>query len=150
MISQIEADRLINVIKRIQNKNKLISFPNPCEYLLLEAESDDLNKDKFIFDINRKGQYSLKKCTYQSRYRKSIILLRIDIEGPEHDNPDGSVIECPHIHIYREGFGTSWAYPLPQEIKTDTSNLLQVLIDFLEYNNVNNINSYSYQEGGFI
>jgi hypothetical protein len=147
MLSQNEADQLIRALKELKAKSKLINFPQPTEYLSLEAESD---KDKFIFDINRRGQYNLKKCTYQTRYKKQIKLLRIDIEGPAHDNPNGETIPCPHIHIYREGYNLSWAYPLPEHIKADPSDLIQVLIDFLMYNNVNNTKDFSFQEGGLV
>ena len=47
-----------------------------------------------------KGKYNRKKCTYQSRYNNTYNLLRIDINGPPHDNPDCGSVECPHIHIY--------------------------------------------------
>lgn len=78
-------------------------------------------------------------------------LLRIDLDGPAHDNPDGTVVECPHIHIYKEGYNLSWAYPLQKVISTDTTDLITVLIDFLKYTNVNNKHNYSIQqEGGLI
>ena len=139
-----------NVLKSLKHKGNVIQFPAPTEQLIIEAESNDNNRDKFKFYINRKGKYNLKKCTYMSRYKNTHDLLRIDIEGPAHDNPDGSTVECPHIHIYREGYNLAWAYPLQKIINTDSENLLQVLIDFFEYNKVTNITSYSYQEGGLV
>jgi hypothetical protein len=67
-----------------------------------------------------------------------INLFRIDIEGPPHTNPDSTEVPCPHIHIYKEGYDDKWAYPLASEINTNTDDLVQVLIDFLEYNNIHN------------
>lgn len=64
------------------------------------------------------------------RYKNIQNLLRVDLEGPDHDNPDGTVVECPHIHIYKEGYGLSWAYPLQDEIDTNPFDLISVLIDF--------------------
>jgi len=84
------------------------------------------------------------------RYKNIQNLIRIDLEGPPHDNPDGTVVECPHIHIYKEGYDLTWAYPLDEKLQTDPSDLITVLIDFLKYTNVNNCNQYSIQEGGLI
>jgi len=109
----------------MQSKKYLIKFPNPTEYSKIEAVSVKSNKDKFIFDINRKGQYNINKCTYQTRYKKSVRLLRLDLEGPPHDNPDGTTVECPHIHIYREGYDLSWAFALPDIIDTNSEDLIQ-------------------------
>ncbi|WP_394295487.1 DUF6978 family protein [Halalkalibacterium ligniniphilum] len=39
----------------------------------------------------------------EPKYKKTIGLLRIDIEGSPHDNPDGTTVECPDTHIYKEG-----------------------------------------------
>lgn len=150
MLTQTEADYFINVLKSLKQKGSFINFPSPTEQLIIEAESEENGRDKFRFYINRKGKYNLKKCTYMSRYKNTYDLLRIDIEGPPHDNPDGSIVECPHIHIYKEGYNLSWAYPLHGVINTDPDNLVQVLIDFFEYNKVNNIKNYSYQEGGLV
>lgn len=150
MLTQKEADYFINVLKSLIHKGAVINFPAPTEQLIIEAESNENNKDKFKFYINRKGKYNIKKCTYMSRYKNTHDLLRIDIEGPSHDNPDGSIVECPHIHIYREGYNLAWAYPLPKIIDTDPKNLLQVLIDFFEYIKVTNIKEFSYQEGGLV
>ncbi|WFA22495.1 hypothetical protein ERY13_07550 [Paenibacillus mucilaginosus] len=105
----------------------------------LDVESKIYKDENFVININRKGKLKPTKCTYLTLYNKSTILLRLDIDGPAHMNPDGNVIPCPHIHIYREGFDDKWAFPLENEIKTDTSDLLSVLIDFLEYNNIENI-----------
>lgn len=150
LLTQKEADYYINVLKSLKHRGTIIKFPSPTEHIIIEAESNNNNKDLFKFYINRKGKYNIKKCTYMSRYKNTHDLLRIDIEGPAHDNPDGTTIECPHIHIYKEGYNLSWAYPLPQIIKTDPENLLQILIDFFEYNKVTNINHFSYQEGGLV
>ena len=78
-----------------------------------------------MLDIFR-GRIKSLKCSYNNRYGVTIILVRIDINGPPHDNPDGSSVSGNHIHIYREGFGHKFAYELssvgldelPDEIKS--------------------------------
>jgi hypothetical protein len=148
MLTQEEADLLLQSLKQLLS-NVPISFPMPGEYLLLDAESTT-TKDKFILDVNRRGTLNIKKCTYQTRYQKSQILIRVDIEGPAHPNPDGTEIPCPHIHIYREGFDLKWAYPLEDIIATNPDDLAQVLVDFLRYNKIINIPSISYQGGDLV
>lgn len=138
------------MLKSLNHKGQIIKFPTPTQQVILEAVSDINPNDTFKFFINRKGQYNLQKCTYLSRYKNIHNLLRIDIEGPPHDNPDGTTVQCPHIHIYKEGYNLSWAYPLPDHLPTDPTKLIDVLIDFLSYNNVKNVSDYSYQEGGLI
>src|SRR5690554_440807 len=109
MLPSLEARRLINALKELVNSNPAI-FPNLQSYKTYEAKCVESN-DKFQIDVQRKS-LNIKKCTYQTRYKKFITLLRIDIEGPAHQNPDGTEIPCPHIHIYKEGYDDKWAYPL--------------------------------------
>jgi len=135
LLTDLEARRLLDAVKALVS-TKPIVFPPLQSYITLEATSARTN-DRFQIDVQRKT-LNVKKCTYQTRYKKSINLLRIDIEGPPHPNPDGTEIPCPHIHIYREGYDDKWAYPLPDKIITEPNDLVQVLIDFLEYNNIIN------------
>ena len=85
-----------------------------------------------MLDIAR-GNIKLKKCTFQNRARKTIVLLRLDWDGPNHQNPDGEWIVSPHIHIYREGFGDKWAYPLPPDSFTNVSDPQLLLDEFMCY-----------------
>jgi hypothetical protein len=66
------------------------------------------------------------------------ILLRLDIDGPPHVNPDGVEVPSPHLHVYREGYGDKWAEPAPADF-SDTSNLPRTLEDFLKYCKVERI-----------
>ena len=79
------------------------------------------------------------KCTYQERYAVVEVLVRLDLDGPPHENPDGAVLPCPHLHLYKEGFADKWAYPLPAGAFADTTNLTKTFLDFLKYCNVQNI-----------
>jgi hypothetical protein len=150
VLNQQQADDLIAVLKELKSKNKKIPFPQPTNELRIEVESTTNKKDKFILDVNRKGQFNLLKCTFQTRYKSSIRLLRIDIEGPPHENPDGTMIDCPHIHIYREGYELKWAYPLSDILKGQNEDLLDILIEFLQYNNIKQNGYLFYMEGGMV
>ena len=143
MLTQKEANYLLSLLKYILETGKYI-FPDVGDYNYITLISKD-NKYEFIIDINRKNKVKPNKCSYQKRYRNDIILLRLDINGPNHTNPDGKVIKGSHLHIYREGFNISWAYPLPSDLTveedklSDTDYLIEVLLKFLDYCNVVNI-----------
>jgi len=63
-------------------------------------------------------------------------LLRLDVSGPPHRNPDGELIACPHLHVYREGYGDKWAIAIPTGKFENIQNRVQTLIDFMTECNV--------------
>lgn len=130
MLLQSEAESLMEMPKRIEQRTRL-DFPNPGEKAWWQATSLD-GRERFLFDVNR-GRLRLIKCTYQERYRMTEILVRVDLGGPPHRNPDGVVVPCPHIHVYREGFADKWAEPLPDEQFRDSSDLVTTFHDFLQF-----------------
>lgn len=136
MLTQVEAERLIGLSKKLEQP-KPINVVSPGEKLSLSACSLD-RREQFLMDMNR-GRINLSKCSWQERYRQSEVLIRLDVEGPPHRNPDDEVIATPHLHIYREGFGTKWAMELPDGIFGDLTDLARTLHDFLSYCNVVNI-----------
>jgi hypothetical protein len=133
MLTQQEADALMAIPKRVAPLMP-IDFPTAGDETQFELKSMD-GRDDFIIDINRKGRIKLSKCTYQERYAVVDTLLRLDVDGPPHENPDGTSIPCPHLHTYREGFGTKWAEPLPADF-SNSPDLVKKLQEFLRYCNV--------------
>lgn len=75
-----------------------------------------------MLDVTR-AQIKLTKATYQNRARQAIILMRLDLDGPPHRNPDETEVPCPHLHVYREGFGDKWAMPAPTDRYANTLDL---------------------------
>lgn len=145
LLTQQEAETLIETLKSIKDTNTTFAFPIPGDYKKLELSSMD-GKYTFIVDVNRKGSINLsKKCTYQGRYQKDTILLRLDIGGPDHTNPDGETICGSHLHVYKEGFGDKVAIALPPEI-TGSDDLFQTLIDFLIYFKTDNAKQLEIEE----
>jgi hypothetical protein len=136
VLTQAEADELMGLIK-ILLSHEPIRFPRLGEQEQYELKDKETGSITFTIDVQRKT-VNVNKCTYQTR-AMGHRLLRIDLAGAPHPNPDGTEVPCPHIHIYREGFEDSWAYPLSDYMITDTNDLVRVLIDFLEYNHVENI-----------
>lgn len=106
MLSQAEADNLILLPKKITTK--VIDFPHSGEYIKHEVLSVD-DRYQFILDINRRNSFSLSKCGYQERYQKGVILVRLDLNGAPHTNPDGIEVPETYIHIYKENYDDAWA-----------------------------------------
>ena len=111
-LSDIEAEALLRMEKH-RVDNNAHEFPALGGALVVPLVSAD-GREYFTFDVNR-GKINLNNVTYQHRVRTVYVLGRRDINGPPHRNPDGDEIPCPHIHIYREGFGDRWAKPAPME-----------------------------------
>ena len=147
MLTKEEANILISSLKHLLYEKNVLVFPEPGEKMLLNCK--DGNNNNYIIDVSR-GRIKPSKGTYQTRHNKSTILIRVDIDGPPHDNPDGKEIPCPHIHIYREGFEDKWALPLHREISTNPQDLIQVLIDYFSYNNICNRNEIHIQGGNLL
>lgn len=132
-LTQSEADGLIAMKKhRVDDKNWF--FPAPGEHLAIPLVSAD-KRENFMLDITR-AQIKLTKATYQNRARQAIILMRLDVGGPLHRNPDGEQIPCPHLHIYREGYGDKWAIPAPAEWYPNTLDLFSTFEAFMRHCNI--------------
>ena len=112
-ITQEEADSLIAMEKRFVDDRDW-TFPSAGERKALVLTSLD-KRENFTLDVTR-AQIKLTKATYQNRARQVIVLMRLDLGGPPHRNPDGTEIDCPHLHTYREGFGDKWASAAPAEM----------------------------------
>src|SRR5438046_1727577 len=119
-LTQDEADELMAMEKRAGDEREWL-FPGPGDSITIPLTSLD-KRENFMLDVTR-GQIKLSKATYQNRARVAIILLRLDLDGPPHRNPDGIEIPCPHLHIYREGLGDKWAIPAPVARYPDTLDL---------------------------
>jgi hypothetical protein len=124
-------------LNKLLVKGGTIDFPCSGSAQELEVKSLD-GEEAFLIDINRRGRIKISKCTYQERYHVIEILLRLDIDGPTHQNPDGTEVPCPHLHIYREGYADKWAQPIPADF-TNPADLIATLREFLVYCRVQNI-----------
>jgi len=141
MLTQSEADSLMMVDKVPSDPGAVYPFPGEGETLIIPALSID-GKDSFLIDVNR-GSIKFHKCTYQNRTRNIEILLRLDIGGPPHTNPDELVLSrgaiarvpCPHLHIYLEGWMDKYAIPAPAGEFPNLNDLYDTLFDFFAYCN---------------
>ncbi len=64
------------------------------------------------------------------------MLVRVDIGGALHTNPDGEEILCPHIHLYREGFDDKWAFPLADYPFQEPEDIVITFEDFARFCNI--------------
>jgi hypothetical protein len=137
VLTEEEFNRLFNACKFFEDTSCIV-IPDNGGKLQRNIRSKN-SKEQFILNIER-GRIDLKKVKYQTQEKLShTILIRIDTKGPRHINPDGSFVECPHIHIYKENYCAKWAYPLDSSKFSDFNNLSTLLKEFLIYFNVEDI-----------
>ena len=133
LLTQTEADAFMAMAKRATEMETQL-FPAPGGRLAIPLESLDRSED-FLLDVSR-SRLDFSKITYQNRARVVVVLLRLDLHGPPHRNPDDVVIPCPHLHVYRQGFGDRWAHAVPDNSFSDLSDRVQTLSDFMTLCNV--------------
>lgn len=131
-LTQIEADALLSMGKHYPNTG-VMEFPSLGGALRVPLTSAD-QREEFMLDITR-NRIEVRKNTFQNRARKAVVLARLDLGGPLHRNPDGAEVPCPHLHLYKEGFGDKWAYPAPADWDC-TGGSLAVLDQFMDYCNI--------------
>ena len=132
-LTQADADALIAMEKRRVNEERS-TFPGRGEKLTLPLES--INKhERFLLDLSS-SRIDLRKIKMQNRARQVVVLVRLDLGGAPHRNPDGEEVPVPHLHLYREGYGDKWAKPLPASHFSDVTNLVLTLYAFTRYCNI--------------
>ncbi len=129
-LTQDEADSLIAMRKVRENDDQHI-YPILQRTLVVPLISED-RRESFSLDLHA-GKIKLSKATIQNRARQVIVLVRLDLDGAPHRNPDGEEIPCPHLHIYRVGFADKWAIPSPTDRFSNLTDRWQTLIDFMDY-----------------
>lgn len=102
-IPQAEAEKLIEMEKHcVEDKSWL--FPAPGERLSISLVSPD-KRENFMLDIAR-ATIRLTKATYQNRARQAIVLMRLDLDGPPHSNPENAPT----------GSGYTWLTPYAGQV----------------------------------
>lgn len=132
-LTQADADALLAIEKHRVNENEY-DYPSLGGAVRIPLVSPD-KRETFILDIER-GRIKLTKGKYQNRARAVVILARLDFDGAPHRNPDDKEVECPHLHLYREGYGDRWAIPLPRSHFSDGSDPWVLLSDFMRFVNI--------------
>ena len=133
ILAQSEADALIAMEKQRIDETEW-EYPDLGGRVNIPLISLD-KRETFFLDLER-STINLSKRKHQNRARGVVVLVRLDIGGAPHRNPDGQEMPCPHIHLYKEGFGDKWAYHLPTGIFSDIGSNWQTLLDFMGYCNI--------------
>ena len=111
-LTQQEADMLLQMEKhRVDDREW--ELPKPGTKSIIQLVSFD-KREKFILDMSQQAINTFK-IKYQNRARVNVILARLELGGAPHQNPDGEIVDAPHVHLFREGFGDKWAFPLSQD-----------------------------------
>ena len=132
-LTQAEADALIRIEKRRSNNDRH-DFPYCGQSLVLPLLSVD-KRESFLLDISR-GRIDLLRGKYQNRARQVIVLVRLDFGGAPHRNPDEQDIPCPHLHLYKEGYGDKWAVAAPSDRFRNVSDPWVTLEEFMRFCNI--------------
>jgi hypothetical protein len=132
-LPQAEADALIAMEKRRVNDERW-DFALSGTSLRIPVRSLDGRED-FYLDLSR-ARINIAKRKYQRRGRQVVVLARLDLGGPPHRNPDDEEIPCPHLHLYREGYGDKWAFTLPQDRFSNASDPSRLLDEFMRFCNI--------------
>lgn len=132
-LTQAEADALIAMEKHRASEERS-DFPMGGQSLMLPLQSAD-KREQFMLDL-RHGRIDLRKVKMQNRGRQVVVLVRLDLGGAPHRNPDDVEVPAPHLHIYREGFGDKWAFAVPVERFRNLDDVWTTLDDFLRFCNI--------------
>jgi hypothetical protein len=87
------------------------------------------DRERFLLDVWR-GTLRLSKLKFQNRVRTAVVLVRLDVHGAPHTNPDGVPLPGTHIHLFKEGYEDKWAYSLDPAVFTLLSDPGKTLHDF--------------------
>ena len=133
-LTQAEANALIAMEKH-RADDQPYDYPGMGGGSICVALTSLDKREDFLLDVSR-GRIDLRKGTYQNRSRQIVVLVRLDFGGQPHRNPDDVEVASPHLHIYREGFGDKWAFPVPADRFSNIADLWQTLEDFMRYCNI--------------
>jgi uncharacterized protein DUF6978/uncharacterized protein DUF1829/uncharacterized protein DUF1828 len=146
-LTQKEADRLLK-IEKCRIDPTPYQFPIQGQTLRIPLRSK-LGNEEFSLDLYR-GMIAMGKNMFQTRARKTVILARLDLGGPAHRNPDGKEIDCPHLHLYREGYDDKWAYSLDDQWVQITTPFLDRHNDYLQIYAKKENQGYLLTDDGYI
>jgi hypothetical protein len=131
VLTQSEADILLTMTKSFASAAAISISPGVDDTRELIGVDP---KERFLLDVWR-STFRLSKLRFQTRGRQ-VIVLRLDIDGAPHTNPDGVRLSGTHLHLYREGYDDKWAEPLDPSRFRDPRNIQRAFENFCSYCNV--------------
>ena len=137
MLTQAEADALIAMRKCFVSPRSISMPPGIDETHELIGED---KREHFLLDLWR-GTMRLSKYKMQTRGRIIVVLVRLDINGAPHTNPDGQILDGTHLHIYRKASMTNGHIQLIEEFH-DVENAGAAFKDFCRFCHIEEIPPY--------
>jgi hypothetical protein len=133
MLTQLEADQYLKMAKHFIQPPATITIPPGADESHDLATPDD--RERFLLDIWR-GTLRLTKLKFQNRVRTSIVLVRLDVDGAPHTNPDGQRLSGTHLHLFKEGYEDKWAETIDPKTFTSLSDPATTFQEFCELCNI--------------
>jgi hypothetical protein len=133
MLTQNEADQFMQMVKHFVRPPATITIPPGVDDTYELAGPN--NRETFLLDVWR-GTLRLSKLKYQNRVQTAVILVRLDVDGAPHTNPDGEKLLGTHMHLFKEGFDDRWAYPVDFTKFTVLSDPGKTFHDFCAFCNI--------------
>jgi hypothetical protein len=117
VLLQHEADQQIAAAKFLvlRPHRGTTSISNAIDFrigidLVYQVFTTDLSRS-FYMDLTRPPR-NPQKLKVQLRASTMEILVRLNVSGASHRNPDGTRLGGTHVHLYRQGEDDDWAYSL--------------------------------------
>lgn len=126
MLTDEQAQAFIDMLKHIIDEPMDFDF---TKRVINIKDSD--GREEYLLDIVP-NRFRPSKVSATLRMRKNVLLVRLDVDGPPHRNPDDTEIPCPHLHVYKQGYDLKWAYPLPP-VFGDCVSLMDYLDSFCQH-----------------
>ncbi len=142
-LSQEEADTL-RMIEKYLTSPELVKLPPPTGTVLhpVHYHREGRRMDNMKISTYH-AQINAQKISCRLLYNGNVMLVRVDTQdATPHTNPDKKIViqpHQPHIHIYREGYGDKFAYPLPNAFR-NAEDISSLFMDFLSYSRIINSN----------
>jgi hypothetical protein len=130
MLTQTEADQFMQMAKHFVRPPAIITIPPGADDTYEFAGPN--NRETFLLDVWR-GTLRLSKLKYQNRVQTAVILVRLDVDGAPHTNPDGVRLSGTHLHLFKEGFDDKWAYAVDPALFTVLSDPGKTFHDFCAF-----------------
>lgn len=92
-----------------------------------------------------RGRINEVKISLTKLVQKTIVLVRVDVNGPYHSNPDGESIGPNHYHLYDETFKDRFAYELDEKYFKNIDNIGDIFNSFCRFCNIDT-STYEFQE----
>ena len=113
-----------------------IDFRTGINLIYLEF-STDLSRS-FYMDLTRPPR-NVQKLKLQLRASTMEILVRLNVSGAAHRNPDRTRLGGTHIHLYRQGEGDDWAYSLSPADFFNPAGPLTTFLEFCRYCHIDTV-----------